>query len=344
MKKQIFIIAVLLGLVSLFLLWRSSSPVGTPKTEENRIAHSPNPPAATDKLAAKIKSLQSSAEQTNASQAQNPRTMDPAARQQFFSNQLNVPISFYGKVIDENSNAVPSAKVQFSWGVRSWPTGESRKQSSTTSDGQGLFLLEGAKGASLSVHVSKVGYYTARPGTESFGYSGANVFLPDSANPVIFKLRKKGQGASLIQVEIPPFPHISDLPSDGTPVEFDLLKGAQVSAGNGQLKLQFWRDRPDENARIYDWRLQLSIAGGGLVQTTEEYPFQAPQASYQPTITIDQPAKGEHWGPEIDAKYYIQFSDGNYGQIALHFQAFNGVFTIHSVVNPSGSRNLEPAN
>lgn len=68
------------------------------------------------------------------------------------------PIDFYGKVIDENSNPVVSANIQFRW------SGLSDKvfKAATESDVEGLFSLHGKQGRVLDVLVSKEGYYGSR--------------------------------------------------------------------------------------------------------------------------------------------------------------------------------------
>jgi hypothetical protein len=134
---------------------------------------------------------------------------------------------------------------------------------------------------------------------------------------------------------------ITQLYHDGTPVELDLLKGTQVPSGTGQLKLEFWRDISNKNARTFDWKLQLSVPQGGLAETCEEFAFQAPENGYQPSIVIDMPATNQNWRSEVRSKYYIRLPDGKYGRTDFYLLPYNGVFTVQSFINPSGSRNLE---
>ena len=153
---------------------------------------------------------------------------------------------------------------------------------------------------------------------------------------------RKGKGESLIVTDYPGFAHIAQLHHDGTPVELDLLKGVQVPAGNGQLKLEFWRDISNQNANVFDWKLQLTVSGGGIAETPEEFAFQAPESGYQPSIVIDMSTTNQNWQGEVRNKYYIQLPDGKYGRIDFYLLTYNGAFTVQSAINPSGSRNLEP--
>jgi hypothetical protein len=256
-------------------------------------------------------------------------------------NEWRTPIEFYGKVVDENTNPVAAAQVDFDCNDIS-PTGTSFYHAQ--SDASGLFSIRNIQGLLLGVMVNKEGYNTYLPHGDNFYYAGQNAnFVPDPKNPIVFRLRKKGEGVDLIKADFPVgIGQIAQLHHDGTPIELDLSKADQGRAGSGLLKLEFWRDVSDRKASVFDWKLQLSAPGGGLVETDEEFAFLAPENGYQPSIVIDMPATNQPWIGEIRSKYYIQLSDGKYGRIDFYFLSYNGVFTIHSAINPDGSRNLEP--
>ena len=147
----------------------------------------------------------------------------------------------------------------------------------------------------------------------------------------------------MIEKDFPPgIGQIWQLHHDGTPIELDLLNGSQNVTGGGQLKLEFWRDLSNPNAKRFDWKLQISAVGGGLIPADEEFAFTAPETGYQPSIVIDMPATNQVWLGELRSRYYIQLPNGNYGRFDFYLLAGNGAFTVKSWVNPSGSRNLEP--
>ena len=102
------------------------------------------------------------------------------------------PITFHGRVIDQNTNPVPDAKIHFAWTDLS-PNGTS--ETNTQSDVNGLFALSGVTGRGLSVYVSKPGYYLSKRSPTSFDYGDG--YQPDG-NPVEFILRKQGLGVDLI--------------------------------------------------------------------------------------------------------------------------------------------------
>ena len=165
-------------------------------------------------------------------------------------------------------------------------------------------------------------------------------FVPDSSKPVVFRLQTKGQAEPLLVVDYPGFAQIAQFERNGPPVELDLLQGKEVTSG-GQLTLEFWGDPIDKTKRVFDWRCRLSVPGGGLVETAKEFSFQAPEDGYLPFIEIDMPLDEEEWKSSIRRKYFIHLSDGRYGRIEFYLLARNGVFTVKSAINPSGSRNLE---
>lgn len=249
------------------------------------------------------------------------------------------PIEFYGKVVDENTNPVAGASITFGWSES--PTEEAARKATTMSDANGLFSLHGEHGPALDVWVGKDGYYASHGG--QWGFSYLNGFSSDQMNPVVFFLRKKGNGKTLITSSFPSgMGEIAQLHHDGTPVELDLYHGTQVPAGSGQLRLEFWRAITNRNANIFDWKCQLAVPGGGLLETPEEFAFQAPESGYQSPIVIDMSLTNESWQGEIRSKYYMQLPDGKYGRIDFYFSAFNGAFTVQSAINPTGSRDLEP--
>ena len=212
-----------------------------------------------------------------------------------FQEAWRTPIQFYGQVVDENTNPVAGAQVDFDCNDLS-TNGTSYYH--TGSDANGLFSIVGITGKLLSVHVSKEGYYSSRRDREYFDYAGngGNNFISDAGNRVVFHLLKKKQGEHLIEKDFPPgIGQIWQLHHDGTPIELDLLNGSQNVTGSGQLKLEFWRDLSNPNAKRFDWKLQISAVGGGLVPADEEFAFTAPDTGYQPSIVIDMPATNQVW-------------------------------------------------
>jgi len=252
-------------------------------------------------------------------------------------------INFYGKVEDEGNHAVAGATINFDWSEA--PKESGFRRANITSDAQGLFSLKNERGLSLGVSVSKKGYYPCRTETFNFGPLKGTPFQPDSLNPVVFHLHTTGKGAALIATRFPSgIGQIVQLHHDGTPIEISLMDGQQAAPGTGQLKLELHRDISHPNAPTFDWSFQLAVPNGGLAKAQDEFPFEAPDTGYQPSLTVNMPATNADWTEDFASQYYLQLPGEKYGRINLNLSAYNGTFTLKSWINPSGSHDLEPDN
>jgi hypothetical protein len=347
MRKSILIICTVVLIFCLWLLLHQndqqvktiSSEVQAALTNQPSANQVPATPAQTTQNPSTPKPSSASLAEAEAKYRATPEGSN--AFQQRIQAEWQKPIEFYGKVIDENSNPVAGVSIQFRWSGFS----DEVFTAATESDSEGLFSLQGKQGRVLDVSASKEGYYNSQKDKTGFLYSlGPDIYSPDSLNPIVFHLRKKRRGESLIEKDFPPgIGQIWQLHHDGTPIELDLLNGSQNVAGSGQLKLEFWRDISNLHKQPFDWKLQLSIPNGGLVPTDDEFAFQAPESGYLPSIVIDMPATNQNWLGEIRSKYYIQLPNGKYGRIDFYLLPYNGVFEVQSAINPFGSLNLEPS-
>ena len=242
--------------------------------------------------------------------------------------QWKMPISFYGKVADENGQPVRGALVKIGGTDLSVAHTFSKTR---ISDDNGRFSLIGRTGKFLSVRVSKDGYYTSqenRTGFEYAAFSDPNYYQPDPNNPVVFHLRKKGEPAPLAssQGEL--------LMTFGTPSTIP-VPGIDPSPITVNVS------RNDVHAR--DWKAQVTVEGGGVEPTTEEFPFQAPADGYQPSINIDHDSPhATGWPDEEGGRFYIKTEVG-YGLLESH--QTRGMRTLHYsiLINSSGGTALETA-
>ena len=256
------------------------------------------------------------------------------------------PIEFYGKVIDEHSNAVAGADVTFRCAEA--PSSNGNRSSIATSSTDGLFSLHGQRGPSLQVFISKDGYYSSHGGQWAFTYAlGPEPIAPDPQNPVIFKLKEKGERVSLIHFPKGGLRAMADflLASNGTPTEVSLRTGRLTPAGQGDFRVFFRPGSlvPGFSSRI-TWDCQVMVPGGGLIETSDEFPFQAPESGYHESdkVTIGN----TNWTASVDKLYYVSLHEGTFGRIRLNIRAIPGraFFGMESFLNPTGSRNLEPNN
>lgn len=268
-----------------------------------------------------------------------PAAQSSNALYQQFMVEWQVPIDFYGKVVDERSNAVAGASVRFHW--PEVPTENGSRTATTESDSAGLFSLHGKRGPSLTVWVSKQGYYASHGGQQGFSYAvGPEKYSADAQNPVVFELRRKGQGAELITSQNGIQTDLTvRVPKDNTPIRVDFVQ--KKAGASGQLEVSQskppWREATE-------WSFTLSIPDGGFVESSEEFQFEAPETNYQTTVQLHF-AKGEtNWRTRLKKSYYIAFGQPRrYGRVRVETDLSQESVFLTYAINPSGSRNLESA-
>jgi hypothetical protein len=216
--------------------------------------------------------------------------------------EWRMPINFYGRVLDQNGQPVPAAKIEFGWTDLS-AAGSSTETTSSAADGS--FSLQGKKGRVLGVDVSKEGYYKVRSERlNSFDYAGfweANYYEADPARPVTFHLRRKGPGEALSAGETQP-----PLLPDGAPARVDLLNGGRVSA-DGQIEISAFTNTEKYPPRRFDWHASIAVPGGGLIEHDLEFPFEAPEDGYAPRVAFEMPANAPNWKRSVEKTYFIRF-------------------------------------
>jgi hypothetical protein len=241
--------------------------------------------------------------------------------------EFKMPISFYGKVVDEEGQLVSGASIEFSWMDLS---SEGTSQRNTISDGLGLFSLTSATGKSLTVRVSKQGYTPYHSKNRhtfenSILSSPDRHYTPDPMNPVVFVLRKNRQGEALIV---------------RSRQEAQLESGGQSKAfpiGAGDVFVSVER-LPDETPNARYWNARVTVPDGELQLTTEEFPYEAPEEGYanEFIITNGLSVQGNQGG-----MFYVKTPKG-YGRVMVYYVPNMPWVYAESWFNPNpNSRNLE---
>ena len=152
---------------------------------------------------------------------------DGERMREVLSNYNDMPIDFYGKLVDQFGNPVAGAEIKGSIrvinGVR-----QGTDWFSTTSNASGLFQFHG-KGQDIGMMPSKTGFvYVAMSGTGNYShlYPEEERAHPDPNNPVILKMWKLQGAEHLIHSQAQ-----ASVPLDGTPRAFDLKAGTHVESG-----------------------------------------------------------------------------------------------------------------
>ena len=240
-------------------------------------------------------------------------------------------IVFYGKTVDENNQPLADVNVHFS-------LNGGLVVKDLLSEANGGFYISDLEGKLLVIDVSKTGYYTSRSNRINFDYT---TYQPNPIQPEIFHLRKKGLGTDLITSKYGFTPWFDvHVPIDGTPIKADLLN--RSAGGNGQIEFSNIKPSREKQERASQWSFRMSIPGGGFIEENDEFPFEAPESGYQPTIEFHFKAGEPDWTDTIHRSYYIAFGQPRkYGRLDLDTQMYWGTRIIYAI-NPDGSQYLEP--
>lgn len=246
-------------------------------------------------------------------------------------------IDFYGRVFDEREQPVGGARVEAEWSDLS-ERGASKAE--TLSDPDGYFAITGKTGRGITIRLSKPGYYTPKNQQTSFDYAAfweGNYHEPNAKRPVLFHLRKRGEGVVVLGGEIR-----TTIPANGTPVCFDLLDNGRVS-GNGQLEVAAVTNTERYPPNVFDWSATIAVRGGGLVEHDLEFPFEAPEAGYKESIQFDMPASASPWKRVVERAFFVQFGEPRrYGRFVIRMNGGSQSISIDYVINATGNRLLEP--
>jgi hypothetical protein len=171
-----------------------------------------------------------------------------------------VPLDFYGRVVDEDGAGVPNTRIVFSYShfdpLQPFYLFYGTSELSLMSDNAGNFAVRGIQGYGFSVKVSKEGYDAS-----TSNFRGASIVGgPDRPvktsqdSPMIFHLRKKGLAEPLIYVD-----RSYRLARDGSPKLIDLLTG-RTNTPNADLRIQAWTDEQHKDKEYrYDFRVRIEV-------------------------------------------------------------------------------------
>jgi hypothetical protein len=250
------------------------------------------------------------------------------------------PINFFGKAVDENNQSVAGAGVDYTWSTTS-TNGTLTKHGVT--DGSGVFEIH-ETGKGISITVSKEGYYTTpseRLRSYEYANPGDGVFIPEPANPVVFHLLKKGEAAQLIHGL-----KLFGSRVDGTLSYVDLTTAKAVLTPAGDLTVQCTRSERNADKK-FDWAFTLGVPGGGLIESTNEFMFSAPDGGYQASFQINHRINDPDWTGQEKHRFFVRSQDGrHYARMVVTIMPDynqNAAYDVEWYLNPNGSPNLESA-
>lgn len=254
----------------------------------------------------------------------------------------NAPMNFWGKVIDQDSAALVGVRIRLE--ARKWvalplgsPTG-TFKYFERRTDQNGCFDLTNVEGDTLSIQSITQEGYELSPKVRTTGLSDRST---SPQNPLIFRMWKKGPKQTLSCHRI-----TDGIPCDGVPIHFDLRKGEKVPSG-GDLQVSLRREPLHiQRGKPFTWKLTIEAIDGGLLETTDEFMYRAPEGGYQPKVEYMMPANDPSWTALKRVFFYAKSQHGNHYarvdfELVADFEPPPTCITIVSCLNATGSRNLE---
>lgn len=336
--------AVFLATVLIWLLWPREQ---LPQRLAQEVA-TPAPAAATPSTP--TAALPPTKEEQQQSKQERANTLRSAIE------GTNVPINFWGKVVDLERHALSGVAVSYQYQTEhvllpgvAWARSEVHK-GQTTTGADGLFSIEGLRGHSLSISgFSKSGYKVPEkfsPAVATFNYFGDTAsgrFIPDKDRPVEFVMISQSAVGSLV-VSGGNFGKTLRLAGDGTPLRWNLWTGKKDP--NGELQVTFQREPATltKTGQASRWAAKVEIVGGGILEAPNDAArWQAPEAGY--LNDVDYPKTEQKRGTPSRA-FYVKTADDKYGRIELELFPSDEGATVRCLIktqmNPqAGSRTVE---
>jgi hypothetical protein len=132
---------------------------------------------------------------------------------------------------------------------------------------------------------------------------------------------------------------------DGRTNRFDLFSGRPNAEGN--LEILCVRDpleSPPPGNGPFDYKFEVSVVGGVIQPTSDEFTYLAPEGGYAPIFTESKKAGDPGWRGRLTQEFYIRTDEGHYGRLSVDWYSWQNSPTHldwNCSINPSGSRNLE---
>ena len=252
----------------------------------------------------------------------------------------NVPIDFYGRVIDQASNALAGVKLKVY--IRHWelmPDAMSnpvRMEKDTDADGR--FEIHGVTGDALDIESIQRAGYELEPTQRSFGPSSGAW-----ETPVDFKMWSTNVHEPLITGN-----KSFHIVPDGRRYAIDLSKGTIAESGSGDLNVCVKYTAEVTIGKSYDWSCEVDVPNGGLLEEVNlnSSMYSAPADGYTPTFHFQQQIKGGQRGSTGKKRFYVimnqrqEFERITIELFAPYSESVPGLVRIQYAVNPAGGRLL----
>jgi hypothetical protein len=206
-------------------------------------------------------------------------------------------------------------------------------------DSDGNFALTGITGYAIDkISILKKGYELSPKAQRSFVFGLKADYKPNPGSPVIFKMWKMVGKEPLVGGAWQ-----GKVFCDSRTNRFSLVSGspADLEIACTRTPLNYERT----NGPSFTYKFVISVIGGGVQPTADEFTHLAPNGGYSPSVTIERKPGDPGWRAGVDQEFYVKTAEGHYGRISVTWDAGHRpqptVLLWDSSINPSGSRNLE---
>ncbi|MGA2787583.1 MAG: hypothetical protein ABSF60_08650 [Verrucomicrobiota bacterium] len=274
---------------------------------------------------------------------------------QQFVEKHNAAVQFFGKVVDQDNNALAGANIKISINHLIMPpapfmpeVGSKYIDLEKTSDAEGRFEIHGETGKGIGIGTIVKDGYELEPNRYGYGPIAGSY-----DNPVIFKMWRTNIHEQLITGD-----KSFEIMPDGQPYFINLTDGTISEHESGNLKVWIRYTNQVVQGQLYDWSAGIEVINGGLLEVPQtainsgflgEPPFamySAPQDGYIPSFSQKSQIKGGQSGEIGNRYFYLLLNNGKeYGKMSINLFApygdlHPGLIRLSYAINPSGSRIL----
>lgn len=259
----------------------------------------------------------------------------------------NAPILFYGKIVDQDGNALPDVQVklrvqQVKFDPSYFVLPKYIRFHRTTGP-DGSFFLNGVSGHAVDItSITKPGYEFEKDVNPVYGASSGTL-----EKPVTLVLWDQNHKSAIFKVD-----KDFEFVPDGRTYALDLDKREIASAATSKGDFPFRLLRPKGVGKWdrFDWSFDFQGEGGNaLLETNEGYGEMlfAPNDGYANDYKMSQRASGQPWQGSGNQQFYIKLRGGKeYGKLLVAWDAVAATagpktnkagIRIQYTINPTGS-------
>jgi hypothetical protein len=274
-------------------------------------------------------------------------TLPPDEKRRLTVEQKNVPVNFWGKIVDQSDVPVPAAEISLAvrhWEISSQITGASFLRHEIMSAEDGTFELLNSSGDVLTIErLAKTGYSVPPSALRSYGFNISTNVTVDREHPIIIRIWRKQTDQPLLKGKI-----FSRVIPDGRWYSVDLLKQTKSDGADATADLRIALQRPLNSTRRdrFDWSFSIEVPNGGILECREDTPFVAPETGYLSAVTTRIPPDDPNIKHFLKQKYYLKTRGGQlYGvtkvEISIVYDQNDAAFFFEYLVNPNSSPILQ---